>query len=69
MSRTFRDPDEYQGKPVCIRCGSGWPACPEVARVLVLSQNEAHRISCERYQWADELCDTCEKSYEDEPPA
>lgn len=55
----LKDPWWYDGSPVCPRCGSGWPVCAD--------RNEdgirvySHADTCARYNWADDLCEDCDR--------
>ena len=53
-----KDPALYDGTPICQCCGDGWPCCAEF--------NEkgtawTHAETCERYTWADDLCEKCDQ--------
>ncbi|WP_159600277.1 hypothetical protein [Agromyces humi] len=43
-------PEDYDGTPICPRCGDGWPVC---------AQGISHEESCAKYVFRDDLCDTC----------
>lgn len=64
-ARRFKDPATYNGEPVCVCCGDGWPNCvdrrPDGSRY-------SHLDTCYRYKWAD-LCDRCERECAEETQA
>lgn len=66
----MKDPYDYAGQEICPRCGSGWPVCaPLPAGTPKWVRAAAHAVSCDRYVWADALCDDCEAVYADEGQA
>jgi hypothetical protein len=54
---TFHDPATYNGEPVCIRCGSGWPCCADSKPD---GTKYTHEEACARYAWSGDVCEKCE---------
>lgn len=50
----MRNPADYNGEPVCPRCGSGWPNC---------RSGYTCEETCQRYNWGA-LCDRCDREVE-----
>jgi hypothetical protein len=52
-----KDPTTYDGTPICLCCGDGWPSCSEMdANGKVWT----HAETCDLYVWAGKLCDGCD---------
>lgn len=55
----LRDPSEYDGEPICPRCGSGWAHCTDFGPTP--ERHYAHWETCAIYTYMDYLCDNCEE--------
>lgn len=51
-----RPPTEYNGEPVCPRCGSGWVGC--------VNSGYTHAETCDIYNWSGICCDICDDELE-----
>ena len=57
----MRNPEAYDGTPICPRCGDGWPVCADTSPT---GEKYTHAETCARYEWADDLCPPCDEEME-----